>query len=108
MSMTQLFIRETSNQKEQLHRSHDKQRAVRIQMSRLLLLSFMSFLLLLTAACGSSGSDAGGNSAKQENNGAASTENKNNQTEEKKSSDGDKTPIKIGVLASMSGALENE
>ncbi|MDT8979537.1 substrate-binding domain-containing protein [Paenibacillus sp. chi10] len=107
MSMTQLFIRETSNQKQQLHRSHDKQRAVRIQMSRLLLLSFMSLLLLLTAACGSSGSDAGGNSAKQENNGAASTENKNNQTEEKKSSDGDKTPIKIGVLASMSGALES-
>ncbi|MGG0815190.1 substrate-binding domain-containing protein [Paenibacillus alvei] len=75
-------------------------------MTRLLLLSFMSFLLLLTAACGSSGSEAGGKTVKQESNEAASSENKNNQGGEKKS-DGDKTPIKIGVLASMSGALES-
>ncbi|NOJ71456.1 substrate-binding domain-containing protein [Paenibacillus alvei] len=75
-------------------------------MTRLLLLSFMSFLLLLPAACGSSGSEAGGKTVKQESNEAASSENKNNQGGEKKS-DGDKTPIKIGVLASMSGALES-
>ncbi|MEW9104342.1 substrate-binding domain-containing protein [Paenibacillus sp.] len=75
-------------------------------MTRLLLLSFMSFLLLLTAACGSSGSEAGGKTVKQESSEAASSENKNNQGGKKKS-DGDKTPIKIGVLASMSGALES-
>lgn len=104
MYMQQLFIRETGNRKQQSQRSHGKQPAVRIQMTRLLLLSFMSFLLLLTAACGSSGSEAGGNAAKQESN--ASSKNKNSQ-EEMKKSDGDKTPIKIGVLASMSGALES-
>lgn len=103
--MKQLFIRETGNHKQQSQCSHGKP-AVRIQMTRLLLLSFMSFLLLLTAACGSSGSEAGGKTVKQESNGAASSENKNNQGKEKKS-DGNQTPIKIGVLASMSGALES-
>ncbi|EJW14990.1 substrate-binding domain-containing protein [Paenibacillus alvei] len=106
MSMKQLFNRETGNHKQQSQRIHGKQPAVRIQMTRLLLLSFMSFLLLLTAACGSSGSEAGGKTVKQESNEAASSENKNNQGGKKKS-DGDKTPIKIGVLASMSGALES-
>ncbi|WP_407271745.1 substrate-binding domain-containing protein [Radiobacillus sp. PE A8.2] len=76
-------------------------------LKRILSLLFLVFVLLLTAACGEDGETANpgedsNDNTEQQDNEPADNANNNTDTETEEPAE----PIKIGVLASLSGALE--
>lgn len=80
------------------------------RLSRACMFGLLAFVLLFATACASSGgtgagADNGGNAS--DSSGSNSGENKDKDGEAKGAEAADKPPIRIGVLASMTGALES-